>query len=69
MGGVPDRSLHYPNKNMSVPNQVEKVHPTIHHSLSLTVQLVVLEFSCPPIHFVISLLGYESIVADNVEKP
>lgn len=52
----------------TVPYQAEKVHPINHHSLSLNVQFVFLQFSCPPIHSVISLLGYENILADNVES-
>lgn len=58
MGCVSDRSLQHPCKNLSVPYQVEKVHPTKHHSLSLIIQLVFLEFSCPSNHSVISLPEY-----------
>lgn len=62
---VPDRSLQYPHKNCSLLGQV---HPTNHHSLSLNVQFVFLQFSCPPIQSVTSLLGCENILADNIES-
>lgn len=65
MRHVPDRSLQYPHKNCSL---LGKVHPTNHHSLSLNVQFVFSQFSCPPIQSVISLLGCENILADNIES-